>query len=71
VYSRIITAVERAKIRAYLKADGERDAMIRMFVSRARRYRPQIEADLRLLGDMVSRYERQVHRAEEPSSRSR
>jgi hypothetical protein len=67
VYSRVLTQVEREKIRFYLKADGERDATIRMFVSRARRYRPQLEADLRLLDRLVARYEKQVHgRAERP-----
>jgi hypothetical protein len=61
MYSRILTDVERRIIRTYLKTNGKRDSTIRVFVSRARRYRVQIRTDLRLLEDLVARYEKQVH----------
>ncbi|MGA2310285.1 MAG: hypothetical protein ABSG57_12165 [Candidatus Bathyarchaeia archaeon] len=58
MYSRILTAVERKKIRTYLKTNGKRDSTIRVFVSRARRYRAQIQSDLRLMEELVTKYEK-------------
>jgi hypothetical protein len=50
--------VERKKIKSYLKANGKRDSMIRSLVSRARKYKPQIQSDIRLLDELVMRYEK-------------
>jgi len=58
LYTRVLTDVERRKIRSYLKANGERDSMIRSLVSRARSCKPQIHADMELLDELIARYEK-------------
>jgi hypothetical protein len=62
VYSRILTASEREKIKAYLAGHKERDATIRSFVSRAHRYGDTLREDLRLVENLV-RYDRKRKRA--------
>ena len=58
MFSRILTDVERKKIKSYLKLNGKRDSMIRSLVSRARKYKPQIQNDVKLLDELVMRYEK-------------
>jgi len=58
MFSRILTDVERKKIKSYLKLNGKRDSMIRSLVSRARKYKPQIQNDVKLLDELVIRYEK-------------
>ena len=58
MFSRILTDVERKKIKSYLKGNGKRDSMIRSLVSRARKYNPQIQSDVKLLDELVMRYEK-------------
>jgi hypothetical protein len=57
---KILTELERKKIRAYLKADGEKDVYIRQLIFRGKRYLPQIRADLDLLERLVQVYESHV-----------
>lgn len=58
LYTRVLTEVERRKIRSYLKANGKRDSMIRSLVSRARSCKPRIHDDMELLEALVARYEK-------------
>jgi hypothetical protein len=58
MFTRILTELERKRLRAYLKADGEKSSVVRSLSSRARRYLPQIEEDLRLLRELLETYER-------------
>jgi hypothetical protein len=59
MYTRILTDLERKRIRGYLKADGERDVNIRQLVMRYRRDKQQIANDLKLLGELLTAYEKQ------------
>jgi hypothetical protein len=58
MFTRILTDLERKRLRAYLKADGKKSSVVRSLSSRARRYLPQIEEDLRLLRELLETYER-------------
>ena len=60
MFQRILTDLERKRIRAYLKADGERTEAIQNVVSRMRRYGPRIKEDLELLEQLISVYESHV-----------
>jgi hypothetical protein len=57
MYSRILTDVERKRVKKYLKTDGRRDSTIRIYVWRAKHYKPQIQSDLTLLEELVTKYE--------------
>jgi len=63
LFTRLLTDLERKRVRAYLKADGERSSIIRALASRARRYTPQIEEDLRLVKELLETYEYSKARA--------
>jgi hypothetical protein len=58
MFTRILTDLERRRIKTYLKQDGEREAPIRKLVNRGRTYLPQIEADLALVKELLGSYER-------------
>jgi hypothetical protein len=58
MFTRILTGLERRRIKIYLKQDGEREAPIRKLVNRGRTYLPQIEADLSLVKELLATYER-------------
>jgi hypothetical protein len=60
MFQRILTDLERKRIRAYLKADEERTEGIQNMVSRMRRYGPRIKEDLELLEQLISVYESHV-----------
>jgi hypothetical protein len=60
MFQRILTDLERKRIRAYLKADGERTEAIQNVVSRMRRYGPRIKEDLELVEQLISVYESHV-----------
>jgi hypothetical protein len=64
MFTRILTEVERRRIKKYLQSDGERSAPIRMVVLRGKRFMPRIETDLALLKQLIDRYERT--KAEKP-----
>jgi hypothetical protein len=57
MYSRILTYVERKRLRKYLRTDGKRDSTIRIYVWRAKQYRAQIQSDLALLEELIVKYE--------------
>jgi hypothetical protein len=58
MFTRILTDLERKRIRAYLKQDGKRDEAIRKLVNRGKTYAPQIESDLALVRELLVAYER-------------
>jgi hypothetical protein len=57
---KILTELERKKIRAYLKADGEKDVHVRQLAFLARRSLSQIKSDLELLERLVQAYDSHV-----------
>jgi len=56
MFERILTDLERKKLKAYIKADGAKEGVIRGLVSRARRHLPLLKADLGLLEQLMERY---------------
>jgi len=58
MFTRILTDLERKRVRAYLEADGERESVIRALASRARRHAPQIKKDIELLERLMKTYEK-------------
>ena len=56
MFTRVLTAKERERIQAYLARDGEKTTAIRQLVCRARRYMPEIKADVELLERLMARY---------------
>jgi len=56
MFTRILTAEERLVIKRYIAKDGVKEDAIRKIAYRARRYMPQIEADIGLLERMLERY---------------
>ncbi len=63
MFTRILTSLERRRIAAYLKVDGEKDTAVRVLTTRARQNLPQIKADLDLLEKLVSTYDSHVRKA--------
>jgi hypothetical protein len=64
MFSRILTEIERKRIKTYLKQDGERDVNIRQLVMRSRRHLPTIKQDLDLLERLVQAYDSHVKRGD-------
>jgi len=62
MFSRILTAFERAQAKAYLARDGERTANIQVLVSRAESFLPTIESDLELVRRLVATYNKHVRK---------
>jgi len=58
MFSRILTALERKRIEAYIKADGEKDVNIRQLALWCRRFLPQIKKDIELLERLMKTYEK-------------
>jgi hypothetical protein len=58
MFTRILTDLERRQAKTYLKQDGERTLNIKILALRARKHLPQIEADLALVKELLSAYER-------------
>jgi DNA primase catalytic subunit len=59
MFTRILTDVERRHIAKYLKQDGEKQIYVRKIAYGARKYLPQIRADLELLEKLLETYERE------------
>jgi len=57
MFTRLLTDLERKRIKAYVKADGERASSIRQLVARCNKHLPQIKADLELLERLTRTYE--------------
>lgn len=60
MFSRILTEIERKRIKTYLKQDGERDVNIRQLVMRSRRQLSTIKSDLELLERLVAAYDSHI-----------
>jgi len=58
MFTRILTEPERKAIKRYLRKDGPKEVGVRKAVYRAKRYLPQIRADLELLEKLLETYER-------------
>ena len=58
MFTRILTELERKRAKAYLKADGEKESVIRALASRARRHLPLIRSDLDLLEKLLVTYQK-------------
>ena len=61
--TRLLTDLERKRIRSYLKADGEKTHAIRILVGRGKKFLPQIEEDTTLLKDLLQTYEKHREKA--------
>jgi hypothetical protein len=59
MFTRILTDLERRRINAYLRQDGEKEAPIRKIANRARNHLPKIKEDLELLERLLATYERE------------
>lgn len=57
MFTRILTAVERAHIRKYLRSDGEKEIGVRKIVYGARKHLTQIRSDIELLERLLTAYE--------------
>jgi hypothetical protein len=58
MFTRVLTELERKRVKAYLKTDGERSPAIRHLASRANKHLPPDRRDIRLLRDLLAAYER-------------
>jgi len=56
MFTRILTDVERKRIRAYLKKDGRKETPLRMIAYRAKRHLPTIHSDVELLEKLLQAY---------------
>jgi hypothetical protein len=54
---RLLTDLEVKKIREYLKADGEKDVIMRSLIWTYRKYHKTIREHLALLEKMIAHYE--------------
>lgn len=57
MFTRVLTELERRRIREYLRADGERDKAIQNLVYRARKHLPAIKQDADHLGELLRKYD--------------
>jgi hypothetical protein len=62
MYTRILTEKERARIHAYMRANGEKTSAIRQLVTRVKQHQPEIERDLALMKELITLYEKQKTR---------
>jgi hypothetical protein len=62
MFTRVLTDLERRRIREYLRANGERDSAIQNLVYRTRKYVPTIKHDIDLLERLVKKYDTQKTR---------
>ena len=56
MHPRILSNLEEKHIRAYLKADGEKEMHIRVIATRAKQFLPAIRSDLDLLEKLLATY---------------
>jgi hypothetical protein len=59
MFTRVLTDLERRRIKEYLRANGERDRAIQNVVYRTRKYVPAIKQDIDLLEKLVRKYDAQ------------
>jgi hypothetical protein len=60
MFTRILTDLERKRIKSYLKQDGEKDVNIRQLVMRYKRDLPTIQSDMDLLERLLATYSRKA-----------
>jgi len=60
MFPRILTDLERKRIRTFLKADGHKDVAMRKIASRAKAYLPTIRSDLDLLDQLLKTYQKEA-----------
>jgi hypothetical protein len=58
LFTRILTDVERRKIKAWLEKDGEREVAVRKIAYLGKRDLPRIKSDVILLEKFLVTYER-------------
>jgi len=58
MFTRILTDLERKRIRAFNKADGEKSSALRGLATRCREHLPQIKEDLKLIQEFLATYEK-------------
>jgi hypothetical protein len=55
---RILSALEEQQVKAFLKADGEKNLNLRVLAVRAKRNLPEIKRELELLEKFVATYQK-------------
>jgi hypothetical protein len=61
MFTRILTDVERGRIKKFVRRDGEKGIGVRKIVYGAKKHLPTIEADLALLKQLLQTYEQKRH----------
>ena len=69
MFTHVLTDLERKRIRAFIKADGEKGSAMRGLATRSRRYLPKIEEDLGLIREFLQHYEGRRRKSEKDSGR--
>ena len=59
MFTRILTDLERKRIKSYLKQDGEKEVPVRNIASRAKKFMPAIRRDLDLLDRLLTTYQKE------------
>ena len=60
MFTHLLTDLERKRIRAFIKADGEKGSAMRGLATRGRQYLPRIEEDLRLIHEFLQHYDKEI-----------
>jgi hypothetical protein len=56
MHKSILSDLERRRIRAFIKADGEKSSAIRGLTTRCQKYLPTIKEDLALIEEFMKHY---------------
>ena len=57
MFTRVLTTLERRQAKDFLKHNGAKTPSVQVIVSRARKYLPNIKADVELLERLTETYE--------------
>jgi hypothetical protein len=57
MFTRVLTDLERRQVKDFLKHNGKRTPAMQVIVSRARKYLPNINADVGLLERAIQAYD--------------
>jgi len=57
MHSSLLSELERRRIQAFAKADGERTSAMRGLFTRCKQHMPRIERDLKLIEEFFQHYE--------------
>ena len=58
MHKSILSELERQRIRAFNRTDGEKSSAVRGLATRCHKYLPQIERDLGLIRQFMATYEK-------------